>query len=272
MGQGLGVFRVSGSGACTPGELGSAQLRRRLSAMVVFTPGEAQRRTRLRRATGHSSAQQRRVCCQRPAARTFPGTHSSCRTNNVSTRREAPRARGHPTHTGPAGALHSSPAHILHFPAGWSSAVSDMTTSRRPPPSWSSAGAQWLAPQHRVPPHIVRCSKPLSEARGVRVAASAARAFAASCCTDAGGALNSPIGRGAAAAVPAPGIGDRPRPRSEGARGGNRPATRLWAFRTAASSRPRPREALCTLALPLEAKGSNPRSPRAMPSACMGRR
>jgi hypothetical protein len=146
------------------------------------------------------------------AARTCPGTHISCRTNHVSTRREAPRAV----------------------------AVSDMTAARRPPPSLSSAGAPWLAPQHRVPPHIVRCGNPLAEARGVRVAASAARAFAASGCTAAGGAQNWAIGGGEAAAVPAPGIGERPRPRSEGARGGSRAAPRLWAFRSAASSRPRP--------------------------------
>ena len=182
MGQGLGVFRVSGSGACTPGELGSAQLRRRLSAMVVFTPGEAQRRRRLRRATGHSSAQQRRVCCQRPAARlaarTFPGTHRACRNNHVSTRREAPSARGHPTHTGPAGALHSSPAVQLGRgsaagcrPRGWSSGGREMKEERRPPQSSSSAeaGAPWPAPQHMVPPaHCAPCQPPHRGARRLR--------------------------------------------------------------------------------------------------------
>jgi hypothetical protein len=97
--------------------------------------------------------------------------------------------------------------------------------------------------------------------------------FASSCCPAQRGAQDLPIGGGTAAAVLAPGIGDRPRPRSEGTRGGTRPAPAAGPFA------PRRRitrfkAELCALSpsLPLEAKGSNPRSPRAMPSAFMGRR
>jgi len=54
--------------------------------------------------------------------------------------------------------------------------------------------------------------------------------FASSCCPAQRGAQDLPMGGGTAAAVLAPGIGDRPRPRSEGTRGGTRPAPAAGPF------------------------------------------